>query len=54
MILGTLLTFLIPLAFFASLTSTPVKRKPRVTGKIYNIVLLDKEGNKIKRYTYIR
>jgi hypothetical protein len=54
MTIAILLTFLIPLAFFASVTGTPVKRKPRTTGKVYKIVLLDKEGNRIKGYTYIK
>ena len=47
-----LLSFLIPLYFFASLTSKPAPRK--VQGKVYSVVLLDKEGNKIKGYTYVK
>lgn len=55
MIFTTLLTFLIPLYFFASVTSKPVKRKPKYNpGKVYKVVLLDKEGNKIKGYTYVK
>lgn len=55
MILTTLITFLIPLYFFASITSKPIKRKPKYNhGKVYKVVLLDKDGNKIKGYTYIR
>lgn len=55
MTLAIFLTFLIPLYFFASVTSTPVRRKPKYNqGKIYNVVLLDKNGNKIKGYTYVK
>jgi hypothetical protein len=55
MILGTLLTFLIPLFLFASVTSTPVKHKPKYNhGKVYSVVLLDKNGEKIRGYTYIK
>ena len=55
MIITTLLTFLIPLYFFASVTSKPIKRKPKyVQGKVYKVVLLDKNGEKLKTYTYIK
>ena len=51
----TLLSFLIPLYFFASITSKPAKRKPKYnTGKVYKVVLLDKNGEKIRGYTYIK
>ena len=48
-----LLSFLIPLFLFTYVTSKPVPKKSKY-GKIYNVVLLDKEGNRIKGYTYIR
>lgn len=50
-----LLSFLIPLYLFASLTSKPAPRKNKyVQGKVYSVVLLDKNGNEIKKYTYIK
>jgi len=55
MILATLLTFLIPLYFFASVTSPPVKRRPKYNqGKVYRVVLLDKNGKRIKGYSYVK
>ena len=55
MIFGTLLTFLIPLFFFAHITSKPVLKKSKYNyGKVYSVVLLDKNGEKIRGYTYIR
>ena len=55
MILTTLISFLIPLYFFASITSKPIKRKPKYnTGKVYKVILLDKNGEKIRGYTYIK
>lgn len=51
----TLLSFLIPLLFFTVAASKPVPRKSKyVQGKVYSVVLLDKDGKKIKGYTYIR
>lgn len=50
-----LLSFLIPLLFFAVATSKPAPRKSKyVQGEVYSVVLLDKNGKKIKGYTYIR
>lgn len=50
-----LLSFLIPLFLFTCATSKPVPRKSKYKyGKIYNVVLLDKAGNKIIDYTYIK
>lgn len=50
-----LLSFLIPFLFFTIATSKPVPKKSKYTqGKIYSVVLLDKNGNRIKDYTYIK
>lgn len=51
----TLLSFLIPLLIFIIATSKPVPKKNKyIQGKVYSVVLLDKNGNKIKDYTYIK
>ncbi len=47
-----LLSFLIPLLFFTVATSKPAPRK--VQGKVYSVVLLDKNGKRLKGYTYIK
>lgn len=47
-----LLSFLIPLLVFTVATSKPAPRK--VQGKVYSVVLLDKDGKRIKGYTYIK
>jgi hypothetical protein len=50
-----LLSFLIPLLFFTIATSKPAPKKIKYTqGKIYSVILLDKNGNEIKNYTYIK
>lgn len=50
-----LLLFLIPLLFFTIATSKPTPKKTKyVQGKVYSVVLLDKDGNKLKGYTYIK
>lgn len=50
-----LLSFLIPLLLFTVATSKPAPRKSKyVQGKVYSVVLLDKEGKKIKGYTYVK
>lgn len=41
------------LVLLISSANKPVKPK-RIYGKVYRVVLLDKEGNRIKRYTYIK
>ena len=50
-----LLSFLIPLLLFIVATSKPTPRKSKyVQGKVYSVVLLDKNGEKIKTYTYVK
>jgi len=50
-----LLSFLIPFLFFTIATSKPTPRKSKyIQGKVYSVVLLDKNGNKIRGYTYIK
>lgn len=50
-----LLSFLIPFLFFTIATSKPAPKKTKyVQGKVYSVVLLDKDGNKLKSYTYIK
>ena len=51
----TLLSFLIPLYFFASITSKPAPRKINYKyGKVYDVVVLDKNGKKLIKYTYVK
>lgn len=47
-----LLSFLIPFLVFTVATSKPAPRK--VQGKVYSVVLLDKNGKKLKAYTYVK
>ena len=49
-----LLSFLIPLLFFTVATSKPLRKRKHVQGKVYKVVLLDKNGEKIRGYTYIK
>lgn len=48
------ISLLLPMLIVYRLLFKPVKVKKIKPYKVYNVNLLDKSGNQIKRYTYVR
>ena len=50
----TFLSLLLPVLVMHRLMFKPVKTKKVRSYKVYNVVLLDKSGNPITQYTYLK